>query len=149
MTLEKGNIWGSGADIICVTTNATVRTDGRLVMGRGAALECKQRFPGIDLEFGRKVRQWEARFGLGTPYGVVLSGPNCLTLGAFQVKWSFRDAAEVELIRVSVQSLTKIAVETGAVIALNFPGIGYGRLSRECVLPLLEPLPDNVTVYEL
>jgi hypothetical protein len=32
---------------------------------------------------------------------------------------------------------------------MNFPGIGYGRLKEEDVLPIIdEILPDNVVVYK-
>ena len=35
-----------------------------------------------------------------------------------------------------------------AQVHLNLSGVGLGGLPRELVLPLLEPLPDSVTVWE-
>jgi hypothetical protein len=35
----------------------------------------------------------------------------------------------------------------GVTIAVNFPGIGNGRLRREAVLPIVQ-LPDQVTIWE-
>ncbi len=33
-------------------------------------------------------------------------------------------------------------------VALNFPGIGYGGLNRNEVLPIISILPDNVEIWE-
>ncbi len=172
VVLRKGNMWDSKADLICVTGNATIRKDGCLVMGRGAALECMTRYPGINKEFGDLIARHSHRnatqarmLGENVPYGVLLSrrkhrNPGCgtvATLGLFQVKWHFRGDAEPGLIQVSVEYLTEIAnsyeingktKRDGLRIAVNMPGVGYGHLHRKVVMPLLKPLPDNVEVWE-
>ena len=150
MILRKGDMWDSGADVICVTGNDTIRSDGAVVMGRGAALECQMKYPGINLEFGKLIRAWHKEHGPYEPYGVVVVD-NCLTLGLFQVKWNFKDAAVLDLIRNSCTCLMTLAMTDyrNASIAVNFPGIGWGKLKRKDVLPILiSHLPDNVEVWE-
>lgn len=41
--------------ICCVTTNGFVRHDGKAVMGRGVALQARERFPGIDARLGAQL----------------------------------------------------------------------------------------------
>lgn len=45
MKLVYGNLWNSDCEINAVTTNSFIRSDGSLVMGRGAALQASQRLP--------------------------------------------------------------------------------------------------------
>src|SRR5271157_1215396 len=44
---------GLFADILCITTNGTVRKNGSAVMGKGCALEAKNRWPGIEDVLGK------------------------------------------------------------------------------------------------
>jgi hypothetical protein len=145
MKLITGDLWSElgRAGLILVTTNAIVSRRGRLVMGRGAALEARNRFPGLDFDLG------EAILESASPYGVVLArGAHHPTtrLGAFQVKNHWRDPADLSLIAFSVERLREIAASSIRT-ALNFPGIGNGGLPADIVLPLLQNLPDNVTIY--
>lgn len=45
--------YGLAADVLCITTNGTLRKNGAAVMGKGCALEAKKRWPGIDDILGR------------------------------------------------------------------------------------------------
>lgn len=153
MILRKGDMWLSGADIIAVTGNAYVKSNGELVMGRGAAQEAAQRYPGCAQAFGTQIIHWSVR-SPGVPYGFVLcvrDYPGKPRLGLFQVKYNWWEAAKLPLIQVSARQLSASARGSlrGYRIALNFPGIGNGRLARESVLPLLQGLPNNVEVWEL
>jgi len=84
-----GNLWDEWgvADLLLVTTNSTVRRDGTLVMGRGAALEAQQRYPALPARLGHAV--------LDRPiYGIELAWYEPPTmLGVFQVKAHWRDEA--------------------------------------------------------
>jgi hypothetical protein len=136
-------------DVLLVSANATITAKGALVMGRGAALQAKTRFPGCDTTFGRIIAYHLLVEG-GKPYGVLVI-PNTLpkSLGVFQVKWNFRDKASLELIRFSSSVLTRKAegVWKDKLIWMNFPGIWNGGLSRDVVWPLVKDLPDNVVVW--
>lgn len=147
MILKHGDMWKSKADIVLFTGNAFIREDGCLVMGRGAALEAQNKYNGCNKVFGELILVHRKKFGLGIPYGVILH-PN-LEIGVFQVKWNFWDDALLSLIQHSAAILKTIANNhNGLNIALNFPGIGFGRLSGASVLPILEQLPDNVEVWK-
>ncbi len=52
-----GDIWQSGADVICVTTNGVLRKNGDLVMGAGIALEAKKRYPRLPAFLGGCVKR--------------------------------------------------------------------------------------------
>lgn len=156
MILRCGNLFESMDDVILVTTNSYINKLGALVMGRGAALEMKTIYPGIEKYFGKKVLE---NFSLPPTatgqmgrYGVVLKennvGPQDY-LGIFQVKYNFRDEADLGLIEYSTEKL-KFLIDDGFInldISMNFPGIGFGQLSARKVLPIIEKLPDNVMVY--
>lgn len=165
-----GNLWDEldpgGAEIVLVTTNATLRNgDNGLVMGRGAALEVKERFPGIDAVFGcllqaKGLYHWQRYAGprATAPYGVLLTPVKyqgrSLLVGAFQVKWHFKDKADLALIAWSAGTLNGYLRATTdrngstRTVALNFPGIGNGGLTKEEVAPLLLGLPDTVRIYD-
>jgi hypothetical protein len=145
MRLVTGDLWSElgRANLVLVTTNAIVTRSGRLVMGRGAAREARDRFPGLDADLGAII------LGSPSPYGVALARGDhhpVTRLGAFQVKHHWRHPAQLDLIAFSMERLAGITNRYGR-IALNFPGIGNGGLRPEAVLPLLRGLPDHVFVY--
>ena len=144
-----GDMWTvyPAADLFLVTTNATITTRGALVMGQGIARQAKERFPGLDIALGRQI---QALCGNLCVYGLLVSPrwPEA-KLGAFQVKRHYSQPASLELIRRSTAALcTWCANHPDACVHLNFPGIGYGHLHRENVLPIIAQLPDQVTVWE-
>jgi hypothetical protein len=149
--IVTGDLWQQEgiADIILVTTNSTLNSKGHLVMGRGAAAEAASRYPSLPLDLGNIINL--KRYGQSIPYGVLIvpGYANGVTLGAFQVKFHWRDAAAPFLINLASQKLTHIAEALpGMEFAMNYPGIGNGRLREEDVYPLIKSLPDNVTVYK-
>ncbi len=50
MNIVAGDMFDEigNATILLCTTNAVINSKGELVMGRGAALEMKQKYPGIE-----------------------------------------------------------------------------------------------------
>ncbi|MCP4425076.1 MAG: hypothetical protein GY803_11320 [Chloroflexi bacterium] len=65
------------------------------------------------------------------------------------VKRHYSQPASLELIRRSTVMLCAwCADHPDAQIALNFPGIGNGRLRREDVLPIVNQLPDQIAIWE-
>lgn len=147
--LRLGNMWTAytAADLFLVSTNSTIRQDGALVMGRGIARQAKERFPGLDAALGRQVQALCGNQGI---YGLLVS-PRwpAAKLGAFQVKQHYSQPASLELIRRSTAALCAWCAEhPDAQVALNFPGIGNGRLRRADVLPIIAQLPDWVAIWE-
>lgn len=54
----RGNLWDhlNQVDALCVTTNGFVKKNGQAVMGRGCALEAKNRWPVIAGILGRNIK---------------------------------------------------------------------------------------------
>ena len=136
MKVVAANLWNTNADIIAVTTNGNIK-DGKLIMGAGAAKAMRDRYPGID--------RWAATQITGKRYGWISNG----TVGMFQSKINYWEPSTVKLIEFSVKKLLAwLEQRPGITVALNFPGIGLGGLTEEEVLPLIEVLPDTVTIYK-
>lgn len=146
---RRGDMWTAyePADLFLITANSTIRQGGALVLGRGIALQARKRFPSIERVLGKEIRQ---RFGiLGAYYLLVSPRWPAAKLGLFQVKRHYSQPASLELIRRSTAALRDwCANHPDARAHLNFPGTGYGGLSRESVLPLIAQLPSQVTVWE-
>lgn len=147
--------WNKPGSLFVVTGNSTIKSDGSLVMGRGAALELKRRLSGIDRLLGEQIRL----HGPGS-YGLIVLSPENIkrglghwsrafcSVGLFQVKEHFRDKADPKLIEFSAGLLRDWAkANYGVQINMNMPGTGCGRLSEAAVLPLLNLLPANVNVW--
>ena len=154
-SFATGDMWTAylASDLFVITTNSCLNAHGSLVMGAGMARTARDRFPGIDNRLGKLI---QAKCGhLGRYY--LLIDP--LThIAAFQVKQHWNDPADTALILGSTHALVRwlandtyprSAAERDATldIALNFPGVGFGGLSRATVLPYITDLPANVTVW--
>ena len=123
-----------------ITTNGSLKSNGALVMGAGIARQVRDRWPGIDKVCGAAVK------ASAQPYGLLLGKK----MGLFQVKYHWKQPAQLELIEYATIKLRMLAEsQPGKVIFLNFPGIGYGGLSQSDVLPIIAQLPDNVIVWTL
>jgi len=138
---RKGELFSSKGCII-VTTCSFLTSECKLVMGRGAALQLKKKIPGIDRQLGRIILE---KYGHLGKYGLIIIGK----YGIAQVKYRFDEKADPELIRYSMDMLKDMAgTEKDRRFNINFPGIGYGGLTKDHVLPLLKKLPRNVTIWE-
>lgn len=136
-------------DVYLFTGNPIVRLDGALVMGRGAARQVRDTFPGIDYAFGKLIssKYRDNDHVLFLPCGEPFSPRQII--GWYKVKHHWRNEAAPGLIALSAQFLGELAeTSPGHTFHMNFPGIGNGRLRVDDVLPLLEDLPDNVLIYK-
>lgn len=142
MTLHKGDMMsrlGTG-EWVFVTTNSFITSRGSLVMGAGAAAALAAAKPGVPLLLATYIEHLEF-------YGVVWL-PS-LKVGAFQTKRHFQDPSDLPTITRSTAILAQWAtLHPTYTINLNFPGIGFGKLQRPKVLPVVSTLPDNVHVWE-
>ena len=142
MKLRKGNVLEhtNECNYLLVTTNAIIKKNGAVVMGAGFAKTIRDGVPGLDAHLGELIK------GSTDPkrYGLVLSD----YYGAFQVKYHYKDSANLELLRYSAESLAFVASRMPTkTFFINYPGIGNGKLTVEQVGPLLTCLPDNVHVW--
>jgi hypothetical protein len=123
-----------------VTTNSFIMRQ-KLLMERGAALELRQMVPNIEFIFGKMIHESCGHLGL---YGLLMNGK----YGAAQIKYDFRDKADLDIIAFSMAFLADEAKTNRYIYNINYPGIGHGGLSKEEVKPLLDNLPDNVYIWE-
>ena len=138
MREAEGNLWEVSCDLRVITTNGAVRSDGAAIMGRGCALEAKQRFPGIDLKLGRLLREHGNRVMRLTQ----LSDGS--VLGSFPVKHHWKEEADPALIRRSAEQLIALANRFHYTnVLIPRPGCGNGKLSWEQVRPILSEILDN------
>lgn len=144
-----GNMWSvyDSADLFLITTNSALNNKNELVMGAGIALQTKQRFPSLPKALGKQIQT--AVGHLGAHHLLVSPRWPVAKLGCFQVKYHWQQPADLNLIRQSTIALKWWAWRHhDCQIHLNFPGIGYGRLEKTAVLPILSQLPENVTIWE-
>lgn len=148
MILEKGNMWSVffDTDVFMITTNPIRRKDGAVVMGRGIALEAKNRYPTLPYDFGIQLDTLHPEidyFNTGF-IGKYEETP----IWWFMVKDHWASKARLDIIERSVLEVAHVWKWDNKRIDLNFPGIGNGGLSKEEVLPIISELPDNVHVWE-
>ena len=146
---KTGDMWTAytAADLFLISTNSTLKKSNHaLVMGRGIARQARDRFPGLTQALGQHILNTCGNQG---EYGLLIS-PHwpVAKLGAFQVKRHYSHPASLELIQCSTTALYAWCADHAALVHLNFPGVGYGRLHREAVLPIIAQLPDQVTIWE-
>ncbi len=149
MILEKGNMWKvfDESDLWLFTGNSYINQKDELVMGRGLALVVKERFPELPKNIGGYIKMLSG--GHLSAYGLVL-WQHDRGMGVFQVKRHYQDKAQLSLIGFSCIKLIEYLRRRLDIkrVDLNFPGIGYGRLDRSQVLPIVSELPDIVHIWE-
>ncbi len=149
---QTGNMWDvwDDADLFLITTNSFIRKNSQLTMGRGMAFDAALRDKQMALYFGRELKKADMHLKV---YGLFIPSlwPHRRE-GAFQTKLHWQDRADTDIIIESTRQLFVWAEthngDSPKNIHLNFPGIGYGGLDRKKVLPIVEILPNNVTIWE-
>lgn len=56
MLEEKGDLFKINADVICITTNGFLKSNGEAVMGRGCAFTAKKKYPIFPKVLGNKIK---------------------------------------------------------------------------------------------
>ena len=128
-------------DIYLFTGNPVVNSRGGIVMGRGAARQVRDLYPGVDRELAQTT---------GENIRLVLLAPR-MHLGWIKVKNHWNDIADLDLIERSFNILNKLASRDkmrDIKFHCNYPGIGYGKLSYESVNKRLSGLVDNIILYK-
>lgn len=148
MIRQHGDMW-TDADgqfkVMLATTCNVIRATASgktLVMGTGSAKQLLDRYPYCEdllVDYVESAPSgdygclWHPSWGFGV----------------FQTKCHFRDPAVLEVIRLSTGGLLSAALmHPSFTFHLPFPGVGYGMLSPDVVLPIISVLPDNVRVWE-
>lgn len=130
-----GDLWAAPTAWKIITTNGTYRRDGRAVMGRGCAMEAKERYPSLPARLGLRLQDEGNHVYVFEDIGVI----------TFPVKEKWFYQAEVTLIAQSVREFEKI-LDPKSSYTIVRPGCGNGGLKWEQVRPYLNRLPNNVFV---
>lgn len=142
MIEKQGNIWFSGADAICITTNGIVKKTGEAVMGKGIAAEAAQLYPFLPGLLGNNLTltgnhcydfYMTPRLGQTSwiPPNVIIT---------FPTKNDWKDNSDKMLILQSSIELFKLTQEhtEWKRVAIPRPGCGLGKLNwEEDVKPIL------------
>lgn len=134
--LHQGGAWA------CVPTNNETNARGDAIMGRGVALQAKERWPALPQVLGVKLR----RQGPG-----VYWFPEWRLI-TFPTKHRWRERADIELIAASTLELAVLLTGLETVgwhlktVVLPRPGCGNGGLRWEDVRPFVATLDDRVHV---
>lgn len=136
MIEEFGDFWTIQGDLRCITTNGALRANGNAVMGKGIALQAKQRYPKIEATLGRLTN----RYGNHVHYighGLI----------SFPTKYHWTDStSDIGLIKRSATEL--VALTKGDLpinkanrrILLTRPGCGSGNLQWPDVKPIIQTI---------
>lgn len=141
-----GDLW-SYLDVgwLCITTNGTIKNNGRCVMGKGCAREAKDKLWDIDLKLGELIESNGNVVNLLDRFHSGYTEP--VMVFSFPVKHNWWEIADLELIRRSCQQLREIWLDSGhgLLVVIPQPGCGNGgRLWEWEVKPIMEEeLPED------
>ena len=124
-----GDIWDyyDKGNWIVITTNGTVKKNGEAVMGKGIALQVKQRFPDFPRRFGEAL----------TKSGNNVKVDTYTRIFTFPVKHNWRRRADLKLVEESCKQL--VIKTAGQKVYMVRPGCGAGQLDWKTeVKPILE-----------
>jgi hypothetical protein len=131
----QADLWKVDADIRVITTNGTVKRNGKAVMGRGCAAEARKRYRGIAGRLGEYLT-----FNGNRPFRLYRD------LVTLPVKHNWWEKEDPDLIVQSVKYMVA-EVEYYDRVVMPRPGCGNGGLDWADVKPLIEPyLDDKFTV---
>ncbi len=139
-TFKKGSLL-TVPGIKIVTASSFLTSEKKLFMGKGLARDLRIKVPGIDKIFGGMILETCGHLG---KYGLLVYE----RWGVFQVRHSFHEKADLELVTFGLKRVREFAEETGYIISLEYPGLDGGELSENDVEPILDMLPNNVHVWK-
>lgn len=141
-----GNAWDlikTDYDVLCLTTNGTIKANGECVMGRGIAFEAKQRFPLIPKIVGDVLKKHGNVINMIGNIKLGKSGKS-VYIYTFPVKHNWWETADIKLIERSARQLVETANKNDwKKVLLPRPGCGNGHLNWTEVKQMLEPLLDD------
>ncbi len=133
----NGNIWSFAQEkdaVICVTTNGVVNRVGRLIMGRGIALQAAYGRPNLPLILGEHVLK------NGNIPKLIEYFDNT-RLVSFPTKKHWRDDSDLTLIENSAIILQRLSERRPELTFYSpRPGCGNGNLSWDKVKKVIAPI---------
>lgn len=135
MKEAEGNLWEAKPQFIkCITTNGTIKKNGELVMGRGNALQAKQKYPELPKLLGQHIKS----------SGNIVYYLKEYNIATFPVKHHWQDKADIKLIIRSCHQLNALLENLNRPAVLPRPGCANGRLNWEKeVKPVISTILSN------
>lgn len=130
--------------VIVIPTNGIVKSNGKLVMGAGVALEARNKFKDIDKYFGKQVQL----FGNIVHYNEYHLHSNIIEIAtivfSFPTKHHYNNNSDLNLIENSTKQLiSKVNILKLKEIYLPKVGCGKGNLDWSQVKSLLDKYLDD------
>jgi hypothetical protein len=140
MKTYTGNIWDLyPTHVIVITTNLTLNSEGSNIMGKGLALQAKQRFKALPKFYGSWLRGQTTLSGIITARAEEPLYAARFNVICFPTKYHWRQPSDLRLIEQNCNWLVNFLWQNpDNKVALTIIGTGAGRLSKTQVLPLLE-----------
>ena len=134
-------------DVVCITTNGCVKSNGQAVMGKGIALQAATLMPSLPGDLGRDKRlKGNACHEMGI-YRFMRDGISIpIQIVTFPTKEDWKDPSNLEIIERSCKELIDVLediIEDINHIYLPAPGCGAGGLDWKQVSPILEEYFEN------
>ncbi len=144
MKESKGNLFDQKVNIIVITTNGSIKNDGRAIMGCGCALDASFLWPDLPLILGEKLKScgnhvFVLKWVEEKNYSIV----------SFPVKNNWDKKADLKLIEQSSKELVKLVnlhekhLHKKISVALPKVGCGAGKLEWDSVKKILEKYLDG------
>lgn len=138
-----GNIfdYAGPGNVIVIPTNGNVTAYGKAVMGKGVALQAKQRWPKLPTDLGKILKREGnriAHFGYQSENGFE-------RVVTFPTKENWPEDSTLALIEKNTVALANYCAGIGNDLSFYLPrlGCGEGGLQWEAVKPVLAKLLDD------
>lgn len=131
----SGDIWELNCRYRVITTNGVVNSVGKAVMGKGIALQARNRYPYVDVVLGKLINAHGNH--------VYFLNDNLIS---FPTKHHWREKSDIELIRrsaIELVVLLKPKLGWDDVVLLPPVGCGNGRLMWKDVKRVIAPILDD------
>lgn len=142
MIEDYADLWEVDCDARCITTNGTVKSNGRGVMGRGCARQAKHKYVGLEITLGAQLKVHGNHVAILCRTG---DTDRPIPLIMFPVKRDWWEHADLQLIAYSAEELVALTDREGwKRVVLPRPGCGNGGRSWEReVRHLIQPILDD------
>ena len=130
------------ADWICFASNNQITSEKELIM-TGEALHLKGAYPTLPKVFGEGLQGSKPLFFM---HGDKIDGQKFLAL---QTQQGWTDVPQRALVQRTIDKLEEFARNSRESFAIPLIGHSHGGLTKQEVLEMLKPLPNNVMLFTL
>ncbi len=120
----KANLWEFENSVKVITTNGNLNKNGENIMGKGTALQAKQKYPSLPFMHGENIRLYGNEVFYYPIYDII----------CFPTKHNWWENSNLDLIKTSMKHLYYICMEN-CIWKVIIPKVGCsnGGLRWECV----------------